>query len=186
MCLQLMQDKMSGPAGLTPFHLAVFLPDPQPTALLLCTSLGAHHWFTSAASDGQTPADFAARCGKTSLTHAISNTLWSQASIDPACGNASSKAVQLPVSISKGRSHDCCEEPQLSASTSTGCWSDSSSSADDESGSDADASQHGDRCLSVIPSAGQQSYRVLSAATNFVRDKRQRLAAVIRNRWTPY
>lgn len=175
-----MQDGIFGPAGITPFHLAAFLPDAQPVALLLCASLGAYHWFTTMTHDGHTPADFAVRCGNNSLSPAISKSLWKQVSAERACCTEHHKDQQS--TVEKETIHVCCEQPQSSASTSTGCWSDSSS---DDSGSDLDASQHGGSVMSVMPSS-QQSYPILSAATNFVRDSKERLAGVIRKRWSPY
>ena len=169
-----MQDGITGPAGITPFHLAAFLPDAQPVALLLCASLGAHHWFTSTTLEGHSPADFAVRCGN----HAISKLLWKQASADSAC--CIETADNQQPTTQRETKQVCFEQPQSSASTSTGCWSDSSS---DDSGSDLDASQHGGSSMSVMLSPGPQPYQVLSAATNFVRESKERLAAVIRNKW---
>lgn len=177
------QDGVLGPAGITPFHLAAFLPDAQPVALLLCTSLGAHHWFTTMTRDGHTPADFAVRCGNHSLSHAISKSLWKQASANRVGSNE--KPDDQQPATQKDTKSVYFEEPHSSVSTCTGCSSDSSSSSDD-SGSDLDASQHGGSILSVMPNPGLQSYPILSAATNFVRDSKERLAGVIRKRWSPY
>ena len=175
-----LQDGICGSAGITPFHLAVFLPDAQPVALLLCASLGAHHWFTCLTQDDHTPADFAVRCGKHSLSHAISKSSWEQASAERA--GCSEIPEDWESTVLKETKPVHCEQPQSSASTCTGCWSDSSS---DDSGSDLDASQHGGSVMSVMPTQ-QQSYLLLSAATNFVRDSKERLADVIRKRWSPY
>lgn len=177
------QDGILGPAGITPFHLAAFLPGPQPVALLLCTSLGAHHWFTTMTRDGHTPADFAVRCGNHSLSHAISKSLWKQASANRV-GSDGRPGDQQPATQKETKAVYFAE-PHSSVSTSTGCSSDSSSSSDD-SGSDLDASQHGGSILSVMPHPGLQSYPILSAATNFVRDSKERLAGVIIKRWSPY
>ena len=176
----MLQDGIPGPAGITPLHLAAFLPDAEPVALLLCASLGAYHWFTTMTDDGHTPADFAVRCRNHSLSHAISKSLWKEASAERACCTENPKDRQS--TEQKETKHVYCEQPQSSASTSTGCWSDSSS---DDSGSDLDASQHGGSVMSVMPSP-QQSYLILSAASNFVRDSKERLAGVIRKRWSPY
>lgn len=176
----LLQDGMFGPAGITPFHLAAFLPDAQPVALLLCASLGADHWFTTMTHDGHTPADFAVRCGSHSLSHAISRSLWKQACAESACCNE--KPSDWQSTVQKETEQVCREQPQSSASTCTGCWSDSSS---EDSGSDLDASQHAGSVMSVMPSP-QQTFPILSAATNFVRDSKEHLASVIRKRWSPY
>ena len=175
----MLQDGIFGPTGITPFHLAAFLPDAQPVALLLCASLGAHHWFTTMTHDGHTPADFAVRCGSHSLTHAISKSLWKQASANRACWDEKPRDRQS--TVQKETEQVCCQQPQSSASTCTGCWSDSSS----DDSEDLDASQHGGSVMSVMPSP-QQPFPVLSAATNFVRDSKERLASVIRKRWSPY
>ena len=76
----LLQDGLDGPGGISPFHLAVFLPEAQSVALLLSATLGASHWFCCTTHDGLTPADFAVRCGKDHLNHAIGASIWSQAS----------------------------------------------------------------------------------------------------------
>ena len=184
----MVQGGILGRAGLTPFHLSVFLSEPEPAALLLCKSLGASHWFTTASQDGHTPADFAACCGRDFLNHAISKSLWSQASEDSAGCEASSEEQQAYTQGQQRAIAGCSEERQSSAATSSCCWSDSSSSADDESGSDVDASLHGGTSLSAMPGRNsyQQKLRALLGATDFIRDRRERLAAVIRNRWAPY
>jgi len=75
-----LQDGLDGPGGISPFHLAVFLPEAQSVALLLSATLGASHWFCCTTHDGLTPADFAVRCSKDHLNHAVGAFMWSQAS----------------------------------------------------------------------------------------------------------
>ena len=165
----------------------MFLPNSQPVALLLCATLGAHHWFSSTASNGHAPADFAMRCGKGFLNDAISNSLRKRALSDCALYIGTPDDQQQPrhIALVKAEVQVCVEEAQSSAFTCAGGWSDSSSSSDD-SGSDLDASQHGGSVMSVMPSPGLQSYQVLLAATKFVRDGKERLAAVIRDRFSSY
>lgn len=181
-----MQDGVSGPAGITPFHLAVFLSDAQSFALMLCASLGAHHWFASTTRDGHSPADFAVRCGKDSLSDAITNSAM-RASADCACfaGASDDQQPRNRTALLQGETQACSHELHVAASTSVGGWSDSSSSSDD-SGSDLEASHHGGSVMSVMPSPGLQPYQVLSAATKFVQDGKERLAAVIRGKWSSY
>lgn len=177
---ELWQDGLDGPGGISPFHLAVFLPEAQSVALLLSATLGASHWFCCTTHDGLTPADFAVRCGKDHLNHAIGASIWSQASAGRSLRQPDREAdieqqQQLFEPCVKQASAD---GQQPSGSTSS--WSDSSSSAEDDSGSDVDASQHGGDRLSVMPAAACAMSQGLSAAARFVQEKRERVAAVLR------
>lgn len=175
--LLLLQDGLDGPGGISPFHLAVFLPEAQSVALLLSATLGASHWFCCTTHDGLTPADFAVRCGKDHLNHAIGAFMWSQAS--------AGKSLSQPdgeVDVEKQPFEPCIKQVSAAGqqpSGSASSWSDSSSSADD-SGSDVDASQHGGDRLSVMPAASCAMSQGLSAAAKFVQEQRGRLAAVLR------
>ncbi|KAL0045412.1 hypothetical protein WJX82_005883 [Trebouxia sp. C0006] len=174
---ELWQDGLDGPGGISPFHLAVFLPEAQSVALLLSATLGASHWFCCTTHDGLTPADFAVRCGKDHLNHAIGAFMWSQAS--------AGKSLSQPdgeVDVEKQPFEPCIKQVSAAGqqpSGSASSWSDSSSSADD-SGSDVDASQHGGDRLSVMPAASCARSQGLSAAAKFVQEQRGRLAAVLR------
>lgn len=150
----------------------MLLPSPQAVALLLCATLGAGHWFASTTDDGLTAADFAIRCRKEALNHVISVSMWNQESAGQVCGQTDS---DMQHQISESVPGKICAANAQSSSSTEG-WSDSSSSADDDSGSDVDGS------LSVMPQpcfAHDIVYR-LSAAADFVRDKKDRLAAVLR------
>ncbi len=175
--LVLLQDGLYGLGGISPFHLAVFLPDAQSVALLLSATLGASHWFCCTTLDGLTPADFAVRCGKDHLNHAIGAFMWSQASDSKSLSQPDKEAdtEQQPFEPYVKQASADGQQPSGSASS----WSDSSSSADD-SGSDVDASQHGGDKLSVMPAASCAMSQSLSAAAKFVQGQRERLAAVLR------
>ena len=173
-----MQDGLIGPGGISPFHLAVFLPDAQSVALLLSATLGASHWFCCTTCDGLTPADFAVRVSKDHLNHAIGASIWSQASAGKSLSQPDREA-----DIEQQLFEPCVKQASADGqqpSGSTSSWSDSSSSAEDDSGSDVDASQHGGDRLSAMPAASCAMSQGLSAAAKFVQEKRERLAAVLR------
>lgn len=173
-----LQDGLDGPGGISPFHLAVFLPEAQSVALLLSATLGASHWFCCTTHDGLTPADFAVRCSKDHLNHAVGAFMWSQAS----AGKSLSQSDR-EVDIKQQLFEPCVKQASADGqqpSVSTSSWSDSSSSAEDDSGSDVDASQHGGDRLSAMPAASFAMSQGLSAAAKFVQEKRERLAAVLR------
>ncbi|DBA75150.1 hypothetical protein WJX77_004561 [Trebouxia sp. C0004] len=175
---ELWQNALDGPGGISPFHLAVFLPEAHSVALLLSATLGASHWFCCTTHDGLTPADFAVRCSKDHLNHAIGASIWSQAS----AGKSLSQADR-EVDIKQQLFDPCVQQASADrqqTSVSTSSWSDSSSSAEDDSGSDVDASQHGGDRLSAMPAASCAMSPGLSAAAQFVQEKRERLAAVLR------
>lgn len=173
-----LQDGLDGPGGISPFHLAVFLPEAQSVALLLSATLGASHWFCCTTHDGLTPADFAVRCSKDHLNHAVGAFMWSQAS----AGKSLSQSDR-EVDIKQQLFEPCVKQASADGqqpSGSTSSWSDSSSSAEDDSGSDVDASQHGGDRLSAMPAASFAMSQGLSAAAKFVQEQRGRLAAVLR------
>lgn len=174
------QGGLAGLGGVTPFHLAVLLPDAQPMALLLAATFGASHWFCSPTHDGHTPADFAVRCGKEHLNHAIGVSMWSQASADESmCQTGKHDDIQQELCGASPNSKPVVEQ---TPSLSTGGWSDSSSSADDDS--DFDASQHGSNKMFTMPEAFCQG---LSAAADFMQSRREGLAAVLRQAsWFKY
>ena len=163
------QGDFAGPGGLTPFHLAVFLPQPQSISLLLSATLGARHWFSCTTHDGKTPADFALRCGKSSLNHAISVSMCSQAHA----------GEDLRIQDRPAAGEGCTSRQQFSWSTTSG-WSDSSTSSDDDSHLHLDAAQPDDTELPVLSSTPFAVSSGFSAAADFVRHKKERLAAILR------
>ncbi len=68
--LLLLQCNMSGPAGLTPLHLAALLRDHGAcTRCLLAADAGMHRaWFSSHTVDGKTPEDFALQATRSHLS----------------------------------------------------------------------------------------------------------------------
>lgn len=171
-----LQGGLAGPSGITPFHRAVFSSEAQSVALRLSATLGACHWFSASTHDGHTPADFALRHGKAAaLNHAVSVLMWSQASAGEFVSQLDKDTKQPCRSVTG----DCCPAQQQSSSSASG-WSDSSSSADDDSGSDVDASQTEGVGVSVLSESAFAVSHGLSAAADFVRDKKERLAAVLR------
>ena len=73
--LEMLQCDVSGPAGLTPLHLAALLRDQGACArcLLSTDARMRRAWFSSCTSDGKTPADFArqAACSNPSSANMI-------------------------------------------------------------------------------------------------------------------
>ena len=154
-------------------------------ALLLAATFGASHWFCSPTHDGHTPADFAVRCGKEHLNHAIGVSMWSQASADE-CMCQTGKHDDTKQQLC-GTGLDSKPVVEQMRSLSTGGWSDSSSSADDDSVSDVDASQHSGKKMFTMPEAVCALTQGLSAAADFVHSRREGLAAVLRQAsWFKY
>ena len=174
----MLQGGLAGPGGVTPFHLVVLLPEAQPMALLLAATFGASHWFCSATHDGHTPADFAVRCSKEQLNHAVGVSMWSQASADECtCQTGKHDDMEQQLCETGLKSGPVVEQTR---SLSAGGWSDSSSSADEDSGSDVDASQHSGNKMWTVPETLCALSQGLSAAADFVQGRRESLAAILR------
>ena len=174
------QEGLAGPSGISPFHLAVFLPDAQPMALQLCTSFGAHKWFTSLTQDGKAPADFASQAGKHAVNHEMSSLLWKQQSEQHSDAQESDSTQTEQEQEADVQAMQKTSEATAQPSSSASAWSDSSiSSTDDDSASDVEASRHGGS-LCVGPEAVYAPAQGFSAAANYVRGKKEQLAAVFR------
>ena len=171
-----LQGGLAGPGDITPFHLAALLPEAEPTALLLCTTFGAHKWFTSLTQDGKAPANFASQCGKHALNHAMSKLLWQQQSASIAMDETETRQEAIACGQAAGLAFDTKEQPSVSVSD----WSESGiSSTDDDSGSDVEASRH-DGSMCVVAEAVYAPPQGISVAAGFLRDKKAQLAAALR------